>query len=59
MGEKLKKRLLIKALLYAEGMLEDLFRDDERNFTDEEFRDLYYKINDMNYKLMNEPGVWV
>lgn len=59
MDEKLRKKQLIRALLNAQHIMEDLLMDENRRFADKDLHDLYYCMNDVNLKLMDEPGVWL
>lgn len=60
MDEKLKKKIVIIALLNAQRVMDELFYDYENHsFADEDLRKTYYAMNSLNCKYMNEPGVWV
>ena len=59
MTEQEKKRMLIRAITLVKDLMDDMFRDDDRQFADEKLRDFYYVLNDEAVRLMDEEGVWV
>ena len=58
MDDKTKKRVLIKTLVAAKDIMEELFTNEDRDFENKELSDLFYHMNEVSYSLMQEPGVW-